>query len=235
MNLIYTFDININKNDKSKLDIIKSYYINSIKSAKKLGYFIEIYTNCNEFDEYVDKKYITKSDYDLVFWDRLKLIPLDSNGLLVDGDIIFHNKLPSFDNTIDMYFDAWESYIPEYSDAITKLTNLGISDVIPEWSTTPQRFTNIGILKINNDELKNLWLDRWWKFYNFYLENKTKLKDNSIYGTIASQYLLSLIAKKFKIKNLSNTLGKNNGYYTHFVGNQKYKNTNPPSILTNII
>ncbi len=235
MNLIYTFDININKDNKSKLDIIKSYYINSIKSAKKLGYFTEIYTNCNEFDNYVDKKHIVKSDYDLVFWDRLKLIPLDTtDGLLVDGDIIFHNILPTLDDNIDMYFDAWESYIPEYSDAINELTTLGIRDIIPEWDTGPQRFVNIGILKINNIELKKLWVDRWWKLYNFYLENKFKLKNDSIYGTIASQYLLSLVSKKFKIKNLSNLLGKNNGYYTHFVGQQKYRN-NPLPISTNII
>lgn len=235
MNLIYTFDININKDNKSKLDIIKSYYINSIKSAKKLGYFTEIYTNCNEFDNYVDKKHIVKSDYDLVFWDRLKLIPLDTtDGLLVDGDIIFHNILPTLDDNIDMYFDAWESYIPEYSDAINELTSLGIGDIIPEWDTGPQRFVNIGILKINNIELKKLWVDRWWKLYNFYLENKFKLKNDSIYGTIASQYLLSLVSKKFKIKNLSNLLGKNNGYYTHFVGQQKYRN-NPLPISTIII
>ena len=43
MNLIYTFDKNVHKDDFHKFEVIKSYYINSIKSAKKLGYTTEIF------------------------------------------------------------------------------------------------------------------------------------------------------------------------------------------------
>ncbi len=234
MNLIYTFDKNVHKNDSHKFDVIKSYYINSINSAKKLGYTTQIYTNSEIFNDYVD--IVNNISNEFTFWDGFKTLPLldETDGLLVDGDILFHSKMPDFTDDVDLYFDGWESWLDLYSECIKELTELGISNIIPEWDSTPKRIINIGILKINNNELKDLYLDRWYKMYKFCNDNKSKMKYFYMCCTITSQYLLTLLSKDYNIKNISNRLGKSNGYYTHFVGQQKYK-SNPISIEKSII
>jgi hypothetical protein len=234
MNLIYTFDKNVYKNDSHKFDIIKSYYINSINSAKRLGYKTEIYTNSDIFNNYVD--IINNISNEFTFWDGFKTLPLldETDGLLVDGDILFHSKMPVFDNDVDLYFDGWESWLELYSECVNELTSLGVKEIIPEWESIPQRVINIGILKINNTELRELYLDRWYKMYKFCNDNKNNMKYFYMCCTITSQYLLTLLSKKYNTQNLSNILGKSNGYYTHFVGQQKYK-SNPLSIQKSII
>lgn len=234
MNLIYTFDKNVHKDDLHKFEVIKSYYINSINSAKKLGYKIEIYTNTNIFNDYVDISHHINNEF--TFWDGFKTLPLleNTNGVLVDGDIIFDSKLPQLSNDTDLYFDGWESWLDLYSKCVIELDELGIKDIIPEWESIPQRVINIGLLKINNSELRDLYLDRWYKMYKFCNQHKNNMKYFYMCCTIASQYLLTLLSKNYKIKNISNRLGKPNGYYTHFVGQQKY-NSNPPSINKSII
>ena len=234
MNLIYTFDKNVHKDDSHRFEVIKSYYINSIKSAKKLGHTTEIYTNTNIFDDYVDTS--NKIDSTFTFWDAFKTLPLldNKNGVLVDGDIIFHWRLPEFKSDVDLYFDGWESWIDLYSKCVNELSYLGVGDIIPEWENKPQRVINIGLLKINNSELKELYLDRWYKMYKFCNDNKHNMEYFYMCCTITSQYLLTLLSKNYKIKNLSNRLGKPNYYYTHFVGQQKYS-SNPISTEKSLI
>lgn len=234
MNLIYTFDKNVYKDDLHKFNVIKSYYINSINSAKKLKYKTEIYTNTHIFDEYVDISHNISNTF--TFWDGFKTLPLldNTNGILVDGDILFNSKMPEFINDVDLYFDGWESWLDLYSKCVNELTDLGIKDVIPEWENIPQKVINIGLLKINNSELKELYLDRWYRMYRFCNNNKHNMEYFYMCCTIASQYLLTILSKKYNIKNLSNRLGKPNGYYTHYVGQQKY-NSSPLSITKTII
>ncbi len=222
MNLIYTFDKNVNT-DKHKIEVLKSYYFNSMLSAKERGYTTEIYTNCDWFDTYVDIKHDVNKEF--TFWDAYKTIPLFRNDdyMLVDGDVIFHNKLPKLDNSIDVYFDGWESWLNIYDDCVNELTELGISEIIPEWRCQKQRVMNIGTLKINNIQLKELYLDRWYKMYEFCNNKKHEMRTFNICCTITSQYLLTLLCTdNMKIHNFSNKLRTPNDYYIHYVGKDKY-------------
>jgi hypothetical protein len=221
MNLIYTFDSNVNT-DSHKLNVLKSYYTNSIASAKKLGYVTEIYSNCDWFDNLIDIKHNVFNEF--TFWDAFKTIPLyrNDNYILVDGDVIFHNRLPELDNSIDVYFDGWESWLTIYDDCVNELNSMGISDIIPEWEVRKQRVINTGTLKINNIKLKELYLDRWFKLYEFCNQNKTNIKTFEMCCTITSQYLLTLLCENFNIHNFSNRLRIPNEYYTHHVGKEKY-------------
>jgi len=221
MNLIYTFDINVNT-DAHKLNVLKSYYTNSINSAKLLGYQTELYSNCDWFDDLIDIKHIVTDEF--VFWDAFKTIPLNRNDdyILVDGDVIFHNRLPELDNSIDVYFDGWESWLSIYDDCVNELDGLGISDIIPEWEVRKQRVMNIGTLKINNKELKELYLDRWFKLYEFCKIRKNSLKTFDLCCTITSQYLLTILSDGLNLYNFSNRLRTPNEYYTHYVGKDKY-------------
>lgn len=221
MNLIYTFDSSVNT-DSHKLNVLKSYYANSIASAKKLGYTTEIYSDCDWFDNLVDIKHNVLSKFS--FWDAFKTIPLNRNDnyMLVDGDVIFHNKLPELDNSIDVYFDGWESWLSIYDECVNELDAMGISNIIPEWRVKKQRVMNIGTLKINNVKLKELYLDRWFKLYEFCNQNKNNIKTFEMCCTITSQYLLTLLCDKFNIHNFSNRLRTPNDYYIHHVGSEKY-------------
>lgn len=221
MNLIYTFDVNVNT-DSHKLDVLKSYYTNSIQSAKQLGYIIEMYSNCDWFDGLIDIKHNVTNEF--VFWDAFKTIPLNrsDNYMLVDGDVLFHNKLPELDNSIDIYFDGWESWLSIYDDCVNELDELGISNIIPEWRVQKQRVMNIGTLKINNNELRELYLDRWVKLYEFCKLRKDTIKSFDLCCTITSQYLLTLLSYGFNIHNFSNRLRTPNEYYIHYVGKEKY-------------
>ncbi len=222
MNLIYTFDKNVNT-DKHKINVLKSYYINSMMSAKKYGYTIEIYTNCDWFDEYVNIKHNVIDEF--VFWDMYKIIPLNRTDdfMLVDGDVIFHNKLPKLDNSIDIYFDGWESWIDEYDNGVKELTSLGLGEIIPEWKYKPQRTINIGVLKINNKQLLDRYVNYWNLMHDFCKDNQSKSKFFHTYGTIASQYLLTLLCTdEFSKHNFSNILRTPNNYYIHYVGKEKY-------------
>lgn len=222
MNLIYTFDINVNT-DSHKLNVLKAYYTNSIISAKKLGYTTELYTNCNWFDELVDIKHNVTTSFE--FWDMYKIIPLNRNDnyMLVDGDILFHNRFPILEDSIDIYFDGWESWIDEYDKGVRELTELGLSNVIPEWEYKPQRTINIGVLKINNKKLLNKYINSWNLMHEFCKLNKDKSDFFYTYGTIASQYLLTLLCTdEFSKHNFSNRLRIPNEYYTHYVGKEKY-------------
>ena len=221
MNLIYTFDKNVNT-DSHKLNVLNSYYRNSIQSAKKLGYTIELYSNCDWFDSIVDIKH--NVTYDFVFWDAFKTIPLHRNDeyILVDGDVIFHNRLPELNNSIDIYFDGWESWLNIYDECVNELNELGVSNIIPEWKVKKQRVMNIGTLKINNQSLKDLYLDRWFKLYEFCKIRKDEIKTFDLCCTITSQYLLTLLSDGFNIHNFSDRLRIPNSYYTHYVGKEKY-------------
>jgi hypothetical protein len=194
-----------------------------MKSAKEYGYTIEIYSNCDWFDKYVDVKY--EVDKEFVFWDAFKTIPLFRNDdyMLVDGDVIFHNKLPKLDSSIDVYFDGWESWLTIYDDCVNELDKLGISEIIPEWKVQKQRVMNIGTLKINNLELKELYLDRWYKMYEFCKNKQYEIKTFNLCCTITSQYLLTLLCSNgVKIHNFSDKLRTPNEYYIHYVGKEKY-------------
>jgi hypothetical protein len=221
MNLIYTFDKTVNT-DSHKIDVLKSYYTNSINSAKLLGYKTELYSNCDWFDDLVDIKHIVTDEF--VFWDAFKTIPLNRNDdyILVDGDVIFHNRLPKLDDSVDVYFDGWESWLSIYDDCVNELDGLGISDIIPEWKVKKQRVMNIGTLKINNHKLKELYLDRWFKLYEFCKVRKNSLSTFDLCCTITSQYLLTILSDGFNTYNFSNRLRTPNEYYTHYVGKEKY-------------
>jgi hypothetical protein len=130
--------------------------------------------------------------------------------------------LPELDNSIDVYFDGWESWLTIYDDCVNELNSMGISDIIPEWEVRKQRVINTGTLKINNIKLKELYLDRWFKLYEFCNQNKTNIKTFEMCCTITSQYLLTLLCENFNIHNFSNRLRIPNEYYTHHVGKEKY-------------
>lgn len=230
--LIFTFDINSNKGVTDRLARIRAYYTHSIISAKRLGYTVEIYSNCDWFDKLVDIKH--EVDQNFFFWDGFKTIPLkrEDNILLVDGDITFRKKFDIFDPKVDLYFDTYESWYKDHRNTVNELTELNLKEVIPEWNNIPKPVINTGVLKINNSELKNLYLSRWYTFQDFCLKNKNKIVNLHHCCTIGSQYILTLLAENYSKVHFSNKVKEPNTFYIHHWGEDKYTKPLPKFIST---
>ena len=108
MVIVYTFDSTVNE-DKEKNTVIKNYYLESINRAKKLGYTVEMYTNCDWFTNVVDKVYIRERRS--LLWDSYKFIPLlerKDNFILLDGDVFLDDKI-NLSTIHDVLFDTYET------------------------------------------------------------------------------------------------------------------------------
>lgn len=227
LSLVFTFDINSNKGIPDRLNRIRSFYSHSINSAKNLGYKTEIYSNCDWFDELVDKKHYVQESF--FFWDGFKTLALqrEDNFLLVDGDITFKKEFQEFNSEIDLYFDTYESWYKDYKNTVTELTNLGVKDIIPEWNDIPKPVINIGILRINNKELRELYLERWYSFQEFCFFNRARISNIHHCCTIGSQYILTLLAENYSKHYFSQKVKVPNQFYIHHWGEDKYNRPLP--------
>jgi len=206
-------------------DTITFYFVDSINRAKKLGYYTEIYTNSSEFGLVADKVISVPDDYYDQMWDSFKFFALthmDNNTVLIDGDVFLHSPLPKL-NIQDLYFDTFETgnWGLVYKKVVDQLTNLNIKEIIPEWENIPQPVINIGLLYFSNEELKYKYLDRWFKFYGFCIQNKDINLSKAT--AVGAQYLLTILSKNYTTKSFSKKLNETNKYYTHHSGEIKYK------------
>ena len=214
----------------AKMEINSKFQKDALNKGKQLGYKTILYTNSDIFigeaDEIIK---VNKKEYNYGgFWDSFKFIVLDDRNddyLLCDPDIIFHDRI-KINYEVDVIFDAWETFgwNGVYKNDIQTLTDLGIKDIIPEWINQQQHVMNCGILKFNNKDFKNLYVDKWKKLYKFCFENEDKL-DIRKCTPIAAQYLLTILCNHYKAKryNYSDTLRLSNSSYVHYAGSAKFK------------
>jgi hypothetical protein len=225
----YPHNLNTGHVENRKL-ILLNYYIHSITKAKELGYYTIIYCNAlaaKYFEGVVDEIIIVGKYEDTPLWDGQKMYPIEHRTdefCLLDGDVILNKRLPEFKT--DIVFDTLEvgNWEADYKETIIKLDTLGIGEIIPEWNPTKILIANCGILYINNSEFKKRYIDGWKTFNNFI---KLHLHEvNTLQATsITSQFFLTLLINETGVSNqpLSEKLGHNNGYYTHFAGRIKFK------------
>lgn len=238
MRLIWTYNgkpVTIDKNPYKTI-VRVNFYITSISIAKRMGYRVVMYCDRQStkyFEEFVDEIYILPQ-YQTPFWDSYKIDVLEKETgeyCLIDGDILLHNKLP--DMTDDLTIDCFEikTFKKYYKPTIDLLTDLGVKEVIPEWENREQDMINHGIMCFQNENFKQLYLERWKRYGRFVEDNISKITDMT-YASLASQYILVTLMNanpQWKVKNLSNKLGKPNEYYTHFAGDMKFENPRVPT------
>ena len=238
--LVFTFDETLFKESKpAKYRQLLRFYKQALTKAKNLKYNIEIYTNSDKFNDVADKVHIVK-DNKYKFWDSFKFIPLKERSddyLLCDGDILFHDRI-SINYAKDVLFDAWEiaNWSLVYSEDINKLTELGVKEVIPEWVNLRQQVMNCGILKFNDNEFKNVYIEKWETLHDFCLQHEDKLNFKKC-TAIAAQYLLTILCNYYQATryNYSTTLRLSNPFYVHYAGTAKFQG-NPTAMkeMTNI-
>lgn len=208
----------------------KQWLIESVNSAKLVGYSAEIYTNdvdfCNEilFDK------IHEIEDDNLLWDSFKIYVLENrkcnNYFLSDYDVIYKSKI-DFREDVDIYFDGWETknWNHTYRNCIK---NLKSKNILNEkyWDYSKSNVVNVGILKINNERLKQTYIKEWKSAYEMVIPYIKEFNLTSLTPTI-TQYLLTNIIIK---SNYSHTFFTEddwtdyNIHYKHFVGNRKSLN-----------
>jgi hypothetical protein len=211
--------------------ILLNYYIHSITKAKELGYYTIIYCNKSSakyFDGLVDECIVIPTYEDTPLWDGIKTHPIEHRNdefCLIDGDIILHKRLPDFKT--DIVFEVLEAgnWEKDYEETVIKLDKLGIGKIIPEWNPNRILIANSGILYVNNNEFKSRYVDGWKSINNFV---KLHLDEINTFqaSLIAGQLFFTLLMNKMGVSNkpISEFLGHDNGYYTHFYGGTKFKN-----------
>lgn len=233
MKLVWTYNIlaKVGNKTEERKRILINYYIVSITTAKKLGYYCIMYTDsisAKYFENLVDEIHIFDNYENSVQWDCYKIKVLedrDDDFCLIDGDVILQTKLPEF--TTDVVFDTYEvaNWKLEYEPVIKQFTELGIADVIEEWDDTKKHVLSAGILYFKDNKYKKLYVQQWKKYNDFLNE---KLKDNKIDIDVATmvggQYLVTLIINHNKLttSHLTTLLGDDGPYYKHHCGVMKY-------------
>ena len=248
MKLIWTYNYNakvgqnVGAHTLERRIILINYYILSIQSAKKLGYYTIIYcddTYAHLFEKLVDELHIIKSTIENEYlWDAYKVEALarrtdDGEYCLIDGDVILKSKLPI--PTTDFMFDAYETknWKSDYQMVVNQMTDLGISKLVPEWNGLKAPVTSCGILYIKNTEFKNLYIDRWMACKKLVMDNVNEI-DNDYATMVISQYLLTILINHYSISftKLADIVGGKCDYYKHHCGSLKY---NKPIVQTKFI
>ena len=234
MKLIWTFNTNVNFGDQVGLHtpqrqlILLNYYVHSIKTAIGFGYYTIIYCD-SKVSEYffgVANEVIVVDSYEnSPLWDSFKIKVLEEridDFVLIDGDVILHNKLPYF--MTDVTFDSYEinNFKLNYKDILNDLTEMGISSTLDVWENKQLPIISCGILSIRNEELKQKYITNWKSYNKFIIQHINKVHID--FATmVGAQYLLSLLAENLTQTKLSNFVGGDNEYYKHYCGPVKYK------------
>jgi len=235
MKLIWTY-VNIDFKNKlydnfkmtlKKKMILISYYIESIKSAKKLGYYCIIYTNkeCFKYFEDLVVEILLIENYESVLFDGIKTHVLgtrEDDYCLIDGDLILNKKLPKFE--AEIVFDRYEmgNWTYGYKPTIDIFSNLGIEKYIDIWDTQKVPIINTGLIYVKDKNLRKDWL-RYSNICDEFIK-KNNFEGFDIYsaGLIAGQYLFTLCVNKSKLE-IMEFFNINDEYYTHHAGTVKYE------------
>lgn len=215
----------------------KSWITKSIKAAKKVGYRTCLYTDSDTFAQGLplDELNFISDDYNI--WDSFKIYVLeyrkDLDYFLCDNDCVFHKYLP-FDNNVDIFFDGIETDI-FHTTYFKTVKKLHLNNIVNLSYLEKTGVVNVGILKINNQELKDRYIDEWKALYN---KLQDEVNDYPILGLTAtitqgtlsnilfnSQYKYEYFTDNTTFKNWS----KGNTYYKHYVGINK--KTKPSEII----
>ena len=235
MKLVWTYNIlaKVGNKTEERKRILINYYILSIQSAKRFGYYCVIYTDsfsAKYFENIVDEIHIYDNYENSIQWDCYKIKACeerDDDFVLIDGDVILHSKLPPMND--EVMFDTYEvaNWKDEYEPVINQFTKLGIDKVIDVWCDERKPVFSCGILYFKNDIHRKFYVDQWKKYNNFLNEIiKTNEVDVDVATMVGGQYLVTLCANHLNLSRsyLTPHLGAIGNSYKHHCGALKYNN-----------
>ena len=186
MRIIYSFNTSVGDDDYFKgvnLEHNFLFYELSIRLCRQY-YPVTLYTDeygAERLGHLVDEVKMLKKDPENYIWSEPKFEAISNETgdfLHVDGDL-FITK-PFTLNDSDVYYDHTEVTLHEYyyKENLKNFTDYGIDKVFPEWSSKYLGAFNIGIMGFRTDEIKNIYLDRYFKmkdwFYNVFPHEKVE-------------------------------------------------------------
>ena len=175
MRIIYSFNTGVDGDyfRGNNLENNFLFYELSIKLCRQY-YPVTLYTDelgAERLGHLVDDVIMLEKDPENYIWSEPKFeaISRESGEFLhVDGDLWIDK--PFTLNDSDIYYDHTEDTLFEtyYKDNLESFTKYGVAEVFPEWRSDYLGAFNIGILGFRTDEIKHIYLDRYFKMKEWY-------------------------------------------------------------------
>lgn len=218
------------KNKKRDLDWDMSYYKASIVKAKTLGHTIKLYSDKFAYEKlkpYINE-YVDISNESFILTDDLKLYihsKENLNCITIDGDIILENTLETSDN-FSVIFDRRGRIKSRkepsiFSSYFNILQRYEIEKSIPLFDYEGIFSSNVGLLKFNNQEVKDLLIDKYYEIRKYFLnviEPKENIVDKSDFAKLLCEYYFTRVIEK---KEISVGYFETFNNYVHYYSDRK--------------
>jgi len=216
--------------DPSNMEIYQKMISKSFECAK-LHHEVKFYTDIETLPYLehinIDKIIIDTNGFYFVDDFKVKLLSIiKENEILIDIDLFLFEPLKlqdGYDIYVDFKDESTKSWYKEY---LKYFIDNGITNIIPNFEQDFIEVPNIGVLKINDKNLKNKYINIYNKAREWVLS-----KDQNItkgVSIILGQYLLGLTLQNEKYSAYYCYNSKNR--YLHFSGPKKFR----PGILDNL-
>jgi hypothetical protein len=227
MKLIYSFTTKMGNYTDN--DWVVIYYKAAMRRARSLGYKIKFY-GCNfMYENLIDDvdEFVNIEDEEFILTDDLKIFihqKEDLDCVTIDGDIILESKLV-LPEDCDVLFETklLNSKNPKFNRYMNVFKKYNTSEYINSFDYDGLNACNVGVLKFNNLHTKNLLINRYYQFREWYLktieptENLTQWNDPAI--IICEYYFARLMDKN----NISYKFCRDFNDYTHYASELKFK------------
>ncbi len=209
---------------KNSINSIQRYSELILKAIEyaSLHHKVNFYTDAETLSyldiQGVNIKIIDTSDFYFVDDFKVHLLPIIAEDeVLIDTDVFLFKPLylkPGFDAYFDNIDNSRKIWYTEHFDW---LINNGIRELIPEFNTKVFNIPNIGILKIPNKDLRETYMELYYKIRKWVLSKNPDMP--LAISIILGQYLLGMVMSGYNVSYCSN----NGNHYAHLSGPNKFK------------
>lgn len=206
MRAIYSLNTSLNEDffQGRNLENNFIFYELSIRLVRRY-YPVTLYTDeygAERLGHLVDEVVLLEKDPEFYIWSEPKFEAISKEKgdfIHIDGDLFLRKpfNLPEADIYYDHLEDGLGMYEKYYQHNITNFTNHGIGDVFPEWSSEYTGAFNIGIMRFRTDEIKDIYLDRYYKMKNWFFNDFPKDIEAPLTSMTIGEHGLSCLSNHY--------------------------------------
>jgi hypothetical protein len=223
MKLIYSYSTKIGNYDDNDWQML--LYRAAIIRSKQLGYIIKLYGCDFVYDKLKDviDEYVDITNEEFILTDDLKIYIHSNEGLdciTIDGDIILESKL-NLPYDCDVIYErngvVKSKSITKYEKYLDIFKDYDVIDSVKFFKYNTVYSCNVGILKFNNEYVKELFLESYYKLREYFLKNiksDSRLSHRDNPSLIICEYMFACLLEE------TDYIGKecnNINDYTHYV------------------
>lgn len=223
MRIIYSLKTNLQSDYFAGRNLENNFkfYELSMKLTRQY-YPVTLYTDeygAQRLGDFADEVKLLENDSENYIWSEAKFeaISRESGDFLhVDGDLFINRPFNLPD--ADVYYDHTEHILYDfyYKDNINNFEKYGVSKVFPEWSTEYTGAFNIGIMGFRTEEIKNLYLDRYYKMKEWFFTEFPKDIDAPLISMTIGEHGLSCLSRALEWDSIP--LNEHNDYLHMYSG-----------------